>query len=139
MRPLNNTKLITTTALLSLFTTTSWALSCRTNGFHIQLDDLHNLINDINTNNVNPPEQDPNFVPLDHLSQDTWTLGGASVCVSNDFVFENTHFKMSDVAFAANVITNACGDAGGQTNIQGDSGLTLVVWIQPAGVSCGGS
>lgn len=72
--------------------------------------DAQNLQQSIAANTLNPP-QDPLFY-LGALG--TYTIYGKNVkvCVSNTYLFENTHVHLGDVAFAVNYLLGSCGSAG---------------------------
>lgn len=121
--------------LATFLASTTYALQCQTEAA-LNLNDVTNLINDLNSNNINPPESDPGFVSLTAFSNFAVQQGTAKICCENQFLFENTHFKLSDMAFAAQVVENSCGSGGGFTNIQGDSGLQLVVRVINVSENC---
>lgn len=49
---------------------------------------------------------------LKALNTQTFNSGTAKVCVTNPFVFSNTHVALSDVASAVNSLLQECGSAG---------------------------
>lgn len=72
--------------------------------------DAQNIQQSIAANTLNPPQE-----PLFWLgAAGTYRIYGktAKVCVSNAWVFENTHVHLGDVAFAVNYLLGSCGSAG---------------------------
>lgn len=68
------------------------------------------LQHNIATNNLGN-SSGTNFA-LKALNTQTFSSGTAKVCVSNPFVFSNTHVALSDVASAVNSLLQECGSAG---------------------------
>jgi hypothetical protein len=100
--------------------------------------DIMNGINAVATNNFNPPLADSIELKAQHTQ--TLTFPGTVFCISNQFLFENTHITLSDISFGATDIVNQCCSGpncqGGRFTITGDSGLTVILKIQPGGTAC---
>jgi len=80
----------------------------------------------------------PFLLKADHSTQLS-IGGGATFCVHNDFLFENTHIALTDVV--KGVVDNLCDSnlqncRPGDVTIKGDSGLSCIVSVQPAGSGC---
>ncbi|CAM6116761.1 unnamed protein product [Calypogeia fissa] len=125
--------------LLGCATTAAIAADCTLNTQNfIRTSDIMSASNIIAMNSFNPPLADPlGFQPT---QTETLTFTGTTFCIRNDFVFESTHIKLSDITFGANDIINQCCTAdicqGGRFTITGDTGLTVLLLVQPAGTSC---
>lgn len=132
-----STAIIAVFAALGSLAPLAAAQSCfpASQGSNVNGGDFSNLVNDINSDNFNPPVANP--FALNRLSSQSFTLGSAGVCVVNSFIFENTHVFLSDVASGAQSVFNSCNAQGGQTTIHGDSGLSLTLTVfSPGSFDC---
>jgi hypothetical protein len=126
--------ILTTFAALCTLAPTAFAQSCfsGSQGSNVNSGDFSSLASDIANDNFNPQVANP--FALNAVSSQSFTLGSAGVCVENDFIFENTHVFLSDVASGAQSVFNQCNAQGGQTTIHGDSGLlpvpSIVKWTK---------
>jgi hypothetical protein len=68
--------------------------------------DAQQLQQDIMNNNFNPQISFPIEVKAGH--EQPFILGTALACVSNAFLFDNTHDSQSDIAFAIQNIIDQC-------------------------------
>lgn len=82
------------------------AASCTSSKGDPNRADIEAIVNDLQK--TNPDEQ----VALNRRKQLTFTLGSSRICVANDFIFENTHVKRSDIGRGALKALNRCCRAG---------------------------
>jgi hypothetical protein len=104
-------------------------------GVSFQPGDVDFLISSIASNFLNPAESNPDSVLIEASHNVKFTSGSATGCVLNNFLFENTHFKLTDFANGLQELVNACNGGGGVANsaFNGDSGLSLAVVLSNDG------
>ncbi|KAK5733969.1 hypothetical protein LTR17_009240 [Elasticomyces elasticus] len=129
---------LTVAAALQLASTAT--TNCGGDNNAMDAGDILNLISAVNSNNFPTKAPDPIlFLALSSLSV---TVGSAKLCVTNKFLFESTHDSLTNLAQGAGVVAAQCcvdGSTscnGGETTIQGDSGLNLVASIRPSSQGC---
>jgi hypothetical protein len=83
-----------------------------------------------------------NTINVPPFSSQTYNWNSAQVCVQNNYLAEHTHTSGFEIAFGIGQIIERCsGGNPGYTaiswqNINGDSGLGLIVNLQTAGAVC---
>ncbi|MCJ1391578.1 hypothetical protein MMC18_004442 [Xylographa bjoerkii] len=92
----------------------------------------------VNNKFTSGPIANPFLLKADHSTQLS-IGGGATFCVHNDFFFENTHIALSDVV--KGIVDTLCDSIlancrPGDVTIKGDTGLSCIVSVQPAGSGC---
>lgn len=108
-------------------------------GSNVSANDIRMLGDLFANNNLNPPV-DSSGVLL--RAQDVFSVsqGSAKMCLYNNFLFDNTHDSLADIAGGVYDIANQCcsGDqcGGGVYTVTGDSGLTTRLQIGQSGHDC---
>jgi hypothetical protein len=74
----------------------------------------------------------------------TWPLthNTAQMCLENNYVFENTHTSGFQIAYVLGELIQRCGNGNGQVatgnqNLNGDSGLNTMLYLQGPNDGCG--
>jgi len=88
-------------------------------------------------------DSNPNS-PLNAESSQQFVTATAQFCIENDFLFDNTHIALHDLAEGAfSVLSQCCQNTlscdGGSATVFGDSGLSTIVRVKNAGEDCQGS
>ncbi|KZL80909.1 hypothetical protein CI238_06646 [Colletotrichum incanum] len=71
----------------------------------------------------------------------SWSLGTAKVCISNQYLSDNTHIKRWEAGWAMGYVRNLCCSgksscSGGNCSGHGDSGLSVEIRVQNSAKSC---
>ena len=82
--------------------------------------------------------------PLDASSSEQFVTATAQFCIENDFLFDNTHIALHDLAEGAfSVLDMCCQNSlscdGGSATVLGDTGLSTIVRVKNADEDCQGS
>jgi hypothetical protein len=108
----------------------------------IQTADALSLVNATVLNNLAVPISNP--FPLNAGSSQMFFLSTAQFCIENDFLFENTHIALHDLANGAFLALQQCCQNtlscdGGSATVFGDSGLSTIVRVKNGDEECQGS
>lgn len=93
-------------------------------------EDVGNLVSLLSNNNFENAPANPESVELDDQQNWILTSGSATVCIGNEFIFnQNTHFSLFDLATVVSEIVLKCNGGGGEadSSVTGDTGTTLDV------------
>ena len=120
------------------------AANCEDNGT-FQTSDANTLVNQIQTNSI-PNATISSSVPLKATSSKRFASNAANsntgpvFCLNNNFLFDNTHDALSDIASAASDIVSQCCTSdsctGGTFQIKGDTGLDTDLVLQIGTKEC---
>lgn len=108
-------------------------------GSNIFSNDIRGLGDLFANNNINPPVGGEG---VELKAQEVYSVsqGSAKACLYNDFLFENTHDRLADIAGGAYDIANQCCSTdvcgGGVYTVTGDSGLPTRLSIVQSGQGC---
>jgi len=101
--------------------------------------DISTAADNVANNNLNPPAANPLYLP----ASSSWetTYGSALLCLKNNYLYENTHVALADIASGASDVVSQCCTVGticqgGDYTVTGDSGLTTILSVLPGGVTC---
>lgn len=93
-------------ALVNLFSS-SHALGCFSDRkANIAIDAVQALINNVGSNNFDPPLDFPIEVKAQHLIGGE--TQGVKFCIENNFLFDNTHVAQGDIISALEAIRDDC-------------------------------
>ncbi|KAM0697276.1 hypothetical protein Q7P36_003347 [Cladosporium allicinum] len=109
---------------------------------NINTGDALTLVNATVLNTFAEPSSDP--FPLDASSSEQFVTATAQFCIENDFLFDNTHIALHDLAEGAfSVLDMCCQNSlscdGGSATVLGDTGLSTIVRVKNADEDCQGS
>ncbi|KAG4267498.1 hypothetical protein FPRO04_12821 [Fusarium proliferatum] len=114
-------------ALVNLFSS-SHALGCFSDRkANIAIDAVQALINNVGSNNFDPPLDFPIEVKAQHLIGGE--TQGVKFCIENNFLFDNTHVAQGDIISALETIRDDCDRFGGKRQAHGDTGLPVDITL----------
>lgn len=116
------------------------AAECITNSTNvIQTANIVSDINNIATNNLNPPLSNP--LRIEAFQTKRIGFPSATFCIENVYPDESTHIKLSEIVSGADEIVSQCCpgvicQGGSSTVITHALGVRVLVTIQPFYTSC---
>ncbi|CAM6128436.1 unnamed protein product [Calypogeia fissa] len=128
-----------TLLLLGYAELSTTATECTTNTPNfIQTSDIVTDIHSIATNSLNQPLSNP--VDIEASQAKRIAFPTTTFCIQNDYLYEKTLIKISDITSGANAIVSQCCNGatcqGGSYTITGSLGVKVILSIQPGGTSC---
>ncbi|KAJ3536147.1 hypothetical protein NM208_g6842 [Fusarium decemcellulare] len=94
-------------------------------GSGVNPDDVQRIAEVIRQNAFNTPETFPMEIKAQH--EFGFTVGSARFCLTNEFLFDNTHVSQGDLVFAVQNLHDH-----GHFQVKGDTGLATDVVIASA-------
>lgn len=111
--------------------------------FTVKTSDLQGIANSLRSSTFSSPPAfvDSRGINLPHFNNENFHLGTAQVCWFNSDLIQSTHVALQVAADDVdNIIASCCAgleDCPGGVLLQnGDTGLHVIVAVQPAGAAC---
>jgi hypothetical protein len=111
--------------------------------FTVKTADLQGIANSLRSASFSspPPFVDSRGISLPHFNNENFHLGTAQVCWFNSDLLQSTHVALSVAADDVdNIVGSCCADLedcpGGVLLQKGDTGLNVIVAVQPVGGAC---